>query len=206
MSVFKLPASIRSKIEKIQRTFLWAGSEGKKRLPLMAWDKVFLEKKASGISLRNIKDMNKALIGKLGWKLVTMESSVWTRILRVKYLGSPREFLSENPLPQGSMFWNNLQMCRDLLSKGTRWKIGNGQNIDFWNDSWLEEIPLAFHLVLSSIKTLIPEGCKVSQLISPSEQGRTWTHLNFQNPSLAEKEAQLFLNLSLKVFPISQQG
>ena len=65
----------------------------------MAWDKVCLEKKAGGIGLRNLKDMNKALIGKLGWKLVTMESLVWTRILRAKYLGSSREFLSQNPLP-----------------------------------------------------------------------------------------------------------
>eukprot|EP01018_Ginkgo_biloba_P025766 Gb_06136 [translate_table: standard] len=172
----------------------------------MAWDKVCLEKKSGGISLRNLKDMNKDLIGKLVWKLVTMESSVWTRILRAKYLGSLREFLGQNPLPQGSMFWNNLQMCRDLLSKGTRWKIGNGQNVDFWNDAWLEEVPLNNHPLLSNIKTLIPEGCKVSQLISPSEYGRTWTQLNFQNPSLAEKEAQFFLNQRLKVLPLSQQG
>eukprot|EP01018_Ginkgo_biloba_P010950 Gb_30565 [translate_table: standard] len=94
MLVFNLPASLRSKIKKIQRTYLWGGSEGNKRLPLMAWDKVCLEKKEGGIDLRDLKDMNKALIGKLGWKLVTMESSVWTRILRAKYLGNPREFLS----------------------------------------------------------------------------------------------------------------
>eukprot|EP01018_Ginkgo_biloba_P028128 Gb_09466 [translate_table: standard] len=185
MSVFKMPASIRSKIEKIQKTFLWAGSEGKKRLPLMAWDKVCLGKKAGGIGLRNLKDMNKALIGKLGWKLVTMESSVWTRILRAKYLGSPREFLSQNPLPQGSVFWNNLQMCRDLLSKGTRWRIGNGQNVDFWNDAWLEEVPLNNHPLLSNLKTLIPKGSKVSQFISLHENGRTWTQFNSQNPSIA---------------------
>eukprot|EP01018_Ginkgo_biloba_P012926 Gb_13551 [translate_table: standard] len=179
MSVFKMPASIRSKIEKIQRTFLWAGLEGKKRLPLMTWDKVYLEKKAGGIGLRDLKDMNKALIGKLGWKLVTMESLMWTRILRAKYLGSLQEFLSQNPLPQGSVFWNNIQMCRELLSKVTRWKIGNGHNVDFWNDAWLEEVPLINHPLLSNIKTLIPEGYKVSQLISPSEYGRTWTQLNF---------------------------
>eukprot|EP01018_Ginkgo_biloba_P033943 Gb_40904 [translate_table: standard] len=201
-----MPASIRSKIEKIQKTFLWASSEGKKRLPLMAWEKFCLEKKVGGIGLRNLKDMNKALIGKLGWKLVTMESSVWTRILRAKYLGSPQEFLSQNPLPQGSMFWNNLQLYRDLLSKGTKWKIGNGQNVDFWNDAWLEEVPLNNHPLLSNIKTLIPKGSKVSQFISPNENGRTWTQLVFQNPSLVEKEALFFLNQCLKVFPLSQQG
>eukprot|EP01018_Ginkgo_biloba_P026440 Gb_23433 [translate_table: standard] len=97
-------------------------------------------------------------------------------------------------------------MCRDLLSKGTIWKIGNGQNVDFWNDAWLEEVPLNNHPLLSNIKTLILEGCKVSQLISPSKHGRTWTHLNFQNPSLAEKEAYFLLNKCLKVLPLSQQG
>ena len=129
-----MSASIRSKLEKIQKAFLWAGSKIKKRLPLVAWDKVCVGKKVGGFGLRSLKDMNKSLIGKLMWNVMTKESPVWIRILREKYLRNPLEFLSKNPLPQGSEFWNNLQTYIDFLSMSTRWKIGNGHNVDFWND------------------------------------------------------------------------
>lgn len=38
LSLFKIPSKYAEAIDKIQRNFLWTGSEEKKRMPLISWD------------------------------------------------------------------------------------------------------------------------------------------------------------------------
>lgn len=37
-----------------------------------------------------------------------------------------------------SPVWKNLLKCRNLGSQGVIWKLGNGENISFWYDDWIE--------------------------------------------------------------------
>eukprot|EP01018_Ginkgo_biloba_P021774 Gb_21499 [translate_table: standard] len=200
MSAFKIPASTRSALEGIQKSFLWSGAEDKRKIPLVTWDKV-CSKKGGGLGLRDLKTMNKALLGKLGWFVVKESSSIWVKILTPKYLRNPLDLLGDSPLPRGSEFWNSLVTCRDFLSLGSRWKIGSGQNVDFWDDCWLEDSPLSLSPFFSVLKAnhLIPEGCKVSSFIL--EGGGFWIPLNLGILSKVEEDAQVALNLKMRVLP-----
>ena len=40
LSLFRIPMKFAESIDKIQRKFLWTGTEEKKRMPLIAWDQV----------------------------------------------------------------------------------------------------------------------------------------------------------------------
>lgn len=45
MSLFKVPAGVTKEIESIQAKFLWGGSEVKKKIHMVSWAKVTLDKK-----------------------------------------------------------------------------------------------------------------------------------------------------------------
>ena len=49
LSLFKIPASIASKIEKMQRDFIWSGAEEGKKDHLIRWDVVCSPKELGGL-------------------------------------------------------------------------------------------------------------------------------------------------------------
>ncbi|GLJ42401.1 hypothetical protein SUGI_0878380 [Cryptomeria japonica] len=102
---------------------------------------LFLSKTMGRLGTCKISKFNKALMAKIAWKLLNKDAD-WSRIIEAKYLGNGNFFfvLKED----GSKIWNNIMSCRDPLSHGMRWLIGNGRNILFWEDCWLGEKPLAF--------------------------------------------------------------
>ncbi|KAH9308494.1 hypothetical protein KI387_036405, partial [Taxus chinensis] len=81
LSMLKIPSSVREAVEKIQRNFLWSGTEEKKRIHLVAWKEVCKPTAHGGLGLRKIKEMNGALLAKLAWE-VAKGNSCWARLLR----------------------------------------------------------------------------------------------------------------------------
>lgn len=65
MSIFKMSISIRKKIDRIQKDFLWSGAEETKRIALVASAKVCAPKEWGGLRIKNLKWMNSVLMGKL---------------------------------------------------------------------------------------------------------------------------------------------
>ena len=64
LSLFKLPASVAAKIERLQRDFLWSGIREGKRDHLVRWDVVCKPKEIGGLGFENISLRNLALLGK----------------------------------------------------------------------------------------------------------------------------------------------
>lgn len=76
------------------------------------------------------------------WKIATEENRDWVELCKAKYLQKTQSILRiENP-PQGSTFWNGLMQVKKLISDFTRWEIGKGDQVYFWEDAWLKEKPL----------------------------------------------------------------
>lgn len=85
LSLFKIRGYMADKLEKIHRTFLWVGSEEKKRMSLVNWDTVCLPKRMGNLGLRKIGLMNKALTTKVAWKLIEGKAD-WCRLMEARYL------------------------------------------------------------------------------------------------------------------------
>ena len=62
--LFKIPISIASKIEKLQRDFLWSGAGEGKKDHLIRWDVVSRPKKLGGLGFGKTSLRNIALLGK----------------------------------------------------------------------------------------------------------------------------------------------
>jgi hypothetical protein len=78
MSTFLLPKSIYSQFDKVFKNFLWGFPSLKTRnLSLKSWNSICTLKALGGLGMRSMKDVNLALITKLGWKLLTGSDSLW---------------------------------------------------------------------------------------------------------------------------------
>ncbi|KAG7552028.1 Reverse transcriptase domain [Arabidopsis thaliana x Arabidopsis arenosa] len=144
MSTIKLPASTLSKLDKISRDFLWGSSAEKRKIHLVSWKTVCRPKRDGGLGIRTACDMNKALLAKLGWRLLHDQSGLWAGVLRSKYkVGDLRD---QNWIVAKSNWlstWRSVGIgLREVVLNGYSWVIGDGKNILFWRDKWLADLPL----------------------------------------------------------------
>lgn len=64
-SLFAIPTTILNKIDKLRRYFLWGHNHSQTRkLHLLSWNKLTMDKKAGGLGLFDLKQRNLALLAK----------------------------------------------------------------------------------------------------------------------------------------------
>ncbi|KAG6661509.1 hypothetical protein CIPAW_03G178800 [Carya illinoinensis] len=68
LSLFPLPASVALRLEKTFRDFLWGSLEDVKKFHLIKWEKVCTHMENGGLGLRNLRILNRALLGKWLWR------------------------------------------------------------------------------------------------------------------------------------------
>lgn len=84
MSTTMLHDSILSKMQSRCLQFFW-GKPSKKGICYVKWGILTKPKMGGGLGLRDLETMNKAMILKNIWKIVTDEEAIWVRILQAKY-------------------------------------------------------------------------------------------------------------------------
>ena len=72
-------------------------------------------------------------MAKLGWKLSQGPDNLAQKCINSKYIH--RDYVTS--FAKGSPIWQSVGKGRDLLTKNSHWILGNGLDIDFWNDNWL---------------------------------------------------------------------
>jgi len=144
MSTILLPQSILNRLDQLSRTFLWGSTAEKKKQHLVKWSKVCSPKKEGGLGVRAAKSMNRALISKVGWRLLQEKNSLWTLVLQKKYhVGEIRDSRWLIPKGSWSSTWRSIAIgLRDVVSHGVGWIPGDGQQIRFWTDRWVSGKPL----------------------------------------------------------------
>jgi len=147
MSSIILPASTLESLDKVSRTFLWGGTTDKRKLHLLAWKKICKPKEEGGFGVRGSRDMNKALVAKVGWRLLGDDKSLWARVLRSKYkVGEVQNHSWLAPKSHWSSTWRSISTgLRAVVTCGLGWVPGDGRSINFWLDKWLLNTSLLSH-------------------------------------------------------------
>ncbi|RVW35353.1 Transposon TX1 uncharacterized 149 kDa protein [Vitis vinifera] len=127
LSLFKLPASVATKIEKLQRDFLWSGIGEGKRDHLVRWDVVCKLKEIGGLGFGNISLRNLALLGKWLWRYPREGSALWHQVILSIY-GSHSNGWDANTLVRWShrCHWKAITQVFQEFSSFTRFVVGNG--------------------------------------------------------------------------------
>lgn len=134
MSTFLLPYTLTDELQKMMNSFWWGhDSNPEKGVKWERWDALCAPKAGGGMNFKNLHLFNIAMLGKLGWSLLNKPDSLVNRILRARYF--PRiDFLHVTLGSNPSQIWRGIYESRDLIRKGTRWKVGDGSNINVWGD------------------------------------------------------------------------
>ena len=67
LSLFTIPQAVTTRLEKIQRNFLWETSDEVFKYSLVVWEKVCLSMEEGGLGITRVGLFNQALLGKSGY-------------------------------------------------------------------------------------------------------------------------------------------
>lgn len=149
MMVFKIPKKICKGMTDAISHYWWGDDDEKRRIHWQAWWKLCVPKGKGGMGFRDFHSFNLALLAKQVWRLLCELNSLCARILRAKYY--PDGKLLQAKMRSGSSFtWQSVLAGLDCFKKGFIWRVGDGTQINIWDDNWIPSSP--------NMKVLTPRG------------------------------------------------
>jgi hypothetical protein len=136
MSCFLIPKGMCEKIEQASCKFWWGSTDNQKRIHWKAKKDIFKPKLAGGLGFRDMHLFNKALLAKQVWRLQTDPTSLLGLSLKAKYYPNS-DILHAQQGRNSSYAWQSIYQAINTIRKGSCWKVGNGQNINIWEDNWV---------------------------------------------------------------------
>lgn len=137
-SFFKAPKKVIKELTRIQRNFLWGGSEEVRKTAWVSWSNICLPKESGGSGIRNMELFNISLLGKWKWRTLSNVDSVWFRLVHRLY-GEDDILRREHH----SVWWRDLNTLDSCLSFAQNWfhdsiryRLGNGTEIKFLEEGW----------------------------------------------------------------------
>lgn len=108
---------------------------------LDSWGMVSKNKEFGGLGIPNIRDFNMVLLAAWGKRFFDNKDSDKKKIISYKYdINSPNIFWTKSGV--GSTFWKSATWAFNAARNFYRWKLGNGENTNFWHDVWVGECSL----------------------------------------------------------------
>jgi hypothetical protein len=137
LSLFPIPVAVASRIDKIQRDFLWGGMGEGKKFHLVNWAQVCQPIHLGGLGIRYLQIFNKALLGKWLWRFGNEREALWRLVIVAKY-GEQHGGWSSGELlvPNGVSLWRNIRKEWTTFSRFLSFEIGDGATVRFWTDRW----------------------------------------------------------------------
>ncbi|RVW43416.1 Transposon TX1 uncharacterized 149 kDa protein [Vitis vinifera] len=130
MSLLCLPSSVRRRLEKIQRDFLWGGGNLDHKPHLVRWELVCISKAKGGLGVKSLSLLNKTLLAKWNWRFANEREALWNKVIRGKY-GEARGGWCSREVREahGLGLWKGIRMGWKLVSDKLAFIVGNGRRI-----------------------------------------------------------------------------
>ncbi|KAL8144149.1 hypothetical protein V2J09_017181 [Rumex salicifolius] len=130
-----IPLSVCHKLDQLCKNFIWRSTESRRRMHKIAWAEVTKPKALGGLGIKSMEELNLAMLGKVGWRFLMDETNTWVEINKMKYIRN-----NGGSIAQGTQIWKGIRKgVQEVITKGTKWLLGNGLTIQFWSNTWLLE-------------------------------------------------------------------
>ena len=94
-----------------------------------------MPKNEGGMGFKELRKFNDAMLAKQVWQLVHDKESLLYWVFKAKFFPSGDIFSAQ--VKSGSYAWQSILKARYLIAEGTRYKVGNGQTVQIYQDCWL---------------------------------------------------------------------
>ncbi|XP_059315479.1 uncharacterized protein LOC132066113 [Lycium ferocissimum] len=111
-AVFILPQSVVKEVDKLCRGFLWGNTEDKKKINLVAWEKICQPKSHGGLNIKRCKVWNIASVGKLIWWIMEKSDLLWVKWVHEIYIHNGEDFWTHIPPKDSSWYWRTLHKVK----------------------------------------------------------------------------------------------
>ncbi|XP_026422703.1 uncharacterized protein LOC113318700 isoform X1 [Papaver somniferum] len=142
MSMLKFPKGLVNKIDKFRRDFLWGGDKDSRKMHNINWLTVCSPVVNGGLGVRDLDFDNMALLAKMAWRVSKNPESEVASLLKAKYI-KDSDFWSSKSKNGCTTCWRSLVKGKDIIKGSLRWCICDGSQVDFWRDTWIDELPLS---------------------------------------------------------------
>ena len=192
MSCFRLPIGLCQDIEMLIRKFWWGQRGDRRKIHWAKWEVLCQPKSEGGLGFKDLCKFNKAMLAKQVWRLIHDKESLFYRVFKVKYFPNCSIFYAKSST--GSFAWKSILWSKDLIEKGSIWRIGCGALVRIYRDAWL---PSPKGRISSLVSHLAPEST-IDALIN-SVTG--WWNTNLIDLCFYPPEAYLIKSLPLSSIP-----
>ncbi|XP_061993825.1 uncharacterized protein LOC133711745 [Rosa rugosa] len=136
MNCYLLPKTLCDDIHKLCASFFWGDTDDKKKIHWRSWEKLCLTKHEGGMGFKDLYAYNLAMLGKQGWRILSNPHSLIAKLYKAKYF--PHCSFWEAEMGDSPSFsWRSILNGRPVLKAGVQWCIGNGTQVNIWNDKWI---------------------------------------------------------------------
>ena len=191
LSLFRMPKSMCSRLEKIQRDFLWGGGNLERKPHLVNWKTVCSEKKRGGLGLRSLSKLNQALLCKWSWRFANEMDPLWRTVISTKF-GELDGGWNSGDI-RGSYdtgLWKDIKKEWSTVSQNVVSSLGDGRRLNFWKDSWCGEATLC--TIPSLFNLAAHKDAKVANVCDISRMEGGWSLVFLR--SFNDKEVERFLH------------
>ncbi|XP_074313994.1 putative mitochondrial protein AtMg00310 [Silene latifolia] len=136
MSLFAFSDGTIEELHSAVARFWWGSTDTHRKIHWMRWDKLCEPKEMGGMGFRDLRVFNQTLLAKQVWRLLINPSSLAARVLKARYFRHDSVLdarLGYDP----SYTWRSLWGAKALLREGLKWRVGDGHQINVWQDAWL---------------------------------------------------------------------
>ena len=136
MSCFQIPKSLCDEMEAMMRKFWWGQRGQESRITWVSWRRMCKSKLVKGMGFRILQAFNLALLAKQGWRLISNPNSLVAQIYGARYY--PHRDVFHSKLGSSPSFtWRSIYNGLEVVKRGSRWRVGNGERILIWEDKWI---------------------------------------------------------------------
>ncbi|RVW67635.1 putative ribonuclease H protein [Vitis vinifera] len=207
MSLLCLPSSVRRRLEKIQRDFLWGGGNLDHKPHLVRWELVCLSKAKGGLGVKSLSLLNKTLLAKWNWRFANEREALWNQVIRGKY-GEARGGWCSREVREahGLGLWKGIRMGWKMVSDRLAFIVGNGRRVSFWRDRWCGESPLSFNDWEIEEAERFMERIQSKRVFEDVEDTVSWTETKSAQDKLLRMGGYVGKSLNIGFSPEKRMG
>ncbi|XP_020703267.1 uncharacterized protein LOC110114659 [Dendrobium catenatum] len=126
-----IPKSVLYAMEKCCRSFIWHKSDASHSIHYVAWEELCKSRSMGGLGLQSPVMKDGSLRSKLAWSFMQKPDTLFHRSIIAKY---GKDVMNGTHNKATSMVWQILSDGGRNLRGITRWRVGNGGEINVLND------------------------------------------------------------------------